>query len=306
MSITIRLLSLLLLLWTLPSDASTRVGVYAIIDEVALEPADLEPERILISGVFVVPQPISSGLHQAPARGHLYFSLNPDSPQATRTDWRHLQASAGTGRVIGFGQYWMPCSQSRLLDLPETASSNCSLEVEVHAERVPSPEPYPAPSSEGIVTAFDSGDDICPRFGRSSGRIVAELREMHSPGIAQDEPPVCPERIGLVSNSTLDRVFLEQGRAPAWAADAEALILRRLTEAPSLRLSSLTVECRDTICHIDLVFPTLAYQNDAGNRLAADALKDLPGFSSGAKIVPSHNAPSMAYYIQRRKVPDSN
>jgi hypothetical protein len=103
MSITIRLLSLLLLLWTLPSDASTRVGVYAIIDEVALEPADLEPERILISGVVVVPQPISSGLHQAPARGHLYFSLNPDSPQATRTDWRHLQASAGTGRVIGFG-----------------------------------------------------------------------------------------------------------------------------------------------------------------------------------------------------------
>ena len=70
MSVALRLLALCagLGLLTTQSTASTRVGIYAIIDEVAFEPSDLEAE-IWISGVFVVPQPISSGLHQRPSRG---------------------------------------------------------------------------------------------------------------------------------------------------------------------------------------------------------------------------------------------
>src|SRR6185436_5152703 len=49
---------------TTQSLASTRVAVYAIVDDVEFEPSSFEPERVWISGVFVVPVPISSGLHE--------------------------------------------------------------------------------------------------------------------------------------------------------------------------------------------------------------------------------------------------
>ena len=61
---------------TTQSLASTRVAVYAIVDSIEFEPSSFEPERAWISGVFVVPVPISSGLHAKPARGHLYLRLD--------------------------------------------------------------------------------------------------------------------------------------------------------------------------------------------------------------------------------------
>ena len=91
--------------------ASTRVAVYAVVDAIELEPSSFEPDRAWISGVFVVPVPISSGLHAEPARGHLYFSVNPTDPAATRRDWEALRAVAGTGTPVGFGQYWTSCSR---------------------------------------------------------------------------------------------------------------------------------------------------------------------------------------------------
>ena len=281
MNTTIRMLTLCLGLGllTTQSVASTRVGIYAIIDDVTFEPSDFEPERVRISGVFVVPRPISSGLHEPPVRGYLYFRLNPDAPMSTRTDWKALQKVAGTGQVVGFGQYWMPCSnarEKRPSSLP--ANSNCSLEVSVRTDRsAATPEPYPMPSSEGVVTTFRVDDDICPRFGRASVQIVFDLREAHSPGIVQSAPAVCAERIGLISSSDLDSAFVAQGRDPEWADATETLITQRLARAPSLALSELGVECRDTVCHVHLVFPSREYQEASGNRLAADALNELPG-----------------------------
>ena len=119
-------------LWATPSAASTRVGIYAIIDEVTFEPPDREPDRVWISGTFVVPSPISSGDHGAPTHGHLYFSLNPNAREVTRNEWAVLGKAAGTGEVVGFGEYWMSCARihvtdSRLRGLPPEA--NCSFEV---------------------------------------------------------------------------------------------------------------------------------------------------------------------------------
>ena len=292
-----------LVLSATPSMASTRVAVYAVIDEVAFEPSDREPDRVLISGTFVVPVAISSGDHARPSRGLLYFSLNPDAPGPTRTDWRALRKAAGTGEVVGFGQYWMPCSHAtdpRIRSLP--AETNCSLDVRVQTDRTQAiAEPYPAPSSEGVVTAFDDHDDICPRFGRPSVRIVAELREAHSPGGVRNEPRACKEWIGLVASSSLERTFPTQTRDADWARSAETLILRRLTEAQGLALAELGVECRDTICHVRLTFPTKEYQQAMGNRLWADALDALPGFEPGGQFVPSETDATMDTYIQRRK-----
>ena len=240
-----------------PSLASTRVGIYAIIDDVKLEPSDREPDRAWISGTFVVPTAVSSGEHGAPTHGHLYLSVNPDATVSTRNDWEALRKAAGTGKVVGFGQYWMSCTRSRmsyvrLEDAPKDA--NCSFEVDVQSDYTRAvAAPYPAPSSEGVVAVFDSQDDLCPRFGRSSGQIVAELRQAH--GGARTEPPVCKDWVGLVGSSELERTFGTQARNAEWADVTETLLLRRLTQAQGLQLLELGVECRDTISHIRLAYP---------------------------------------------------
>jgi hypothetical protein len=291
---------------TTASLASTRVAVYAIIDDIELEPSTLEPERIWMSGTFAVPQPISSGLHVAPASGHLYLSLDPSQAAAMRADWEALRANAGTGRVVGFGEYWMRCSQVRSVPLPplppDKKDANCSAEITVidTDKTRATPEPYPKPSTEGVVTVFDTSDDICPRFGEPSVQIVAKLRELHSPGSAHQEPAVCVERIGLVDNSDLDTVFVAQKREAEWAGATEALLLKRIADVPGLRLSDLRVECRDTICHIRAAFPTAEYQEATGNRLVAKALNELPVFAPGGKVLPSRNEPTVDYYFQRR------
>jgi hypothetical protein len=152
--------------------ASTSSGVFAIVDEVALEPTDSAPERIRIAGVFVVPVPVSSGLHQPPARGYLYFSLNPAMAEAMRKEWADLKAVAGTGQVVGFGEYWV--------QTPHTTygTMNQSLVVHVHKEgESPAPEPYPVP--KGIVKTFDTEADANPRFGEMSSVIIARLRQAY-------------------------------------------------------------------------------------------------------------------------------
>ena len=98
----------------------------------------------------------------------------------------------------------------------------------------------------------------------------------------------------------MDWAFVEQPRDAEWADATEALILKRISDAPGLRLSDLRVECRDTICHIRAAFPTRDYQEATGNRLVAEALNDMPGFARGGKIIPPRNAPTIDYYFQRR------
>jgi len=217
--------------------ASTRVAVYAIVDAIDFEPSSFEPERAWISGIFVVPVPISSGLHAEPARGHLYLSLDSANAAATRADWEALRANAGTGRVVGFGEYWMRCSLVRSApQLPPNAeNANCSAEITVvEADRTrATPEPYPKPSREGVVTVFDNNDDVCPRFGQSSVEIIANLREAHSPGSAPDKPPICEERIGLVDealpgpSAVFEEAVLEYATRLATHADHPTLLERK-------------------------------------------------------------------------------
>jgi hypothetical protein len=299
---------LALALASTPSFASTRVAIYAIIDDIAFEPSDLEPDRVWISGVFVVPQAISSGLHQPPARGHLYFGLYAANPDATRADWEALRAAAGTGQVVGFGQYWMPCSslpsQAALgRSFPGPADANCSFEatVETTDRTRAMTQPYPAPSEDGVVKVFDDSDDLCPRFGQPSVQIIADLREAHSPGSARGDVPPCVERIGLLASSDLDTAFAQQPREGGWADETETLILRRFADAEGLQLADLNVQCRETVCRIHVAFPSAAYQEATGDQLAGRALRDLPGFAAGGRIDRRHDAPMYDYYIQRRK-----
>ena len=160
---------LLLLLAPSPAFAkNVSLGIYGVIDQVTFEPDGNSPALVRISGVFVVPVPMSSGDYRPPQRGYLYFQIRPGTEQSARKDWSELKALAGTGEVVGFGQYWVPN--------PDDPSGNPhhSLEVTVHTgnDRV-SPELYPLPNRKGVAT---HGDQTDPKFDK----IAAELQRLHS------------------------------------------------------------------------------------------------------------------------------
>jgi hypothetical protein len=129
------------------------IGIYAVIDKVTFEPDGPSPNFIRISGVFVIPVPISSGQYKSPQRGYLYFRIRPGMEQTTRKDWNELKTVAGTGRAVGFGQYWVP--------IPNDPEGNGyqSLEARVHTDgEAASPEVYPLPHPKGIVKSGDKED----------------------------------------------------------------------------------------------------------------------------------------------------
>lgn len=288
------------------AEADASAGIFAILDEVVLEPSHLDPDRVRLRGIFVIPQPRSSGLHRPPERGELYFSLNPDNPDASRADWQALHAASGTGDVVAFAEYWTPTSLDQLpgqipIQKFANVSSNTSLVVTVHTAESPVlPEPYPIPNRAGVLTRFNSEEQLCPRFGASSSEIVAGLWEAYDPGRAHPELPVCSARIGLIDSGNLDTSFFEQTRDADWAGATEAMLHRRIADA-SVEVLQLTVECRYTICYLGFIYPSLQYQIDVGNRLTADLLDDLSEFARGAKIRPASGAAATReFWIQRR------
>lgn len=182
--------------------ADTSAGIFAILDEVTLEPSELNPERVRLKGAFVIPQPISSGLHLAPRQGELYFSVNPEFADETRSDWKALAAAAGTGQVVAFAEYWAQIDPGSMLrQMPENlrrsmkssgSSYNTSLVVTLHTDAAPAePETYPRPNRLGVITSFDADYQLCPRFGASSSEIIASLWQAHDPELARPELPGC-------------------------------------------------------------------------------------------------------------------
>lgn len=144
------------------------IGIYAIIDRVTFEPTAGPPSSVRISGVFVVPVPMSSGNYRSPQKGYLYFRIASGTEQATRRDWSELKTLAGSGKVMGFGQYWVPDP-----DDPQ-GNSHRSLEVTVHADgELATPDVYAFPRLEGVteVGVGGTGDDA------HSDQIAAQLRE---------------------------------------------------------------------------------------------------------------------------------
>jgi len=143
------------------------IGIYGVIDRVTFEPDDTSPNLVRISGVFVVPVPVSSGHYKTPQRGYLYFRIRPGMEQATRNDWNGLKSVAGTGQVVGFAQYWVPNPDDPY------GNPHHSLEVSVHSDReAASPEGYPLPNLKGIVGRGDKED---PDFDKIAAQLQKAL-----------------------------------------------------------------------------------------------------------------------------------
>jgi hypothetical protein len=138
------------------------IGIYGVIDQVTFDPQGPLPNMVRISGVFVVPVPMSSGLYQAPQPGYLYFRIPPGREREARKDWNELRKFAGTGQVVGFTSYWVP-------------KPNHSLEVRVHTDGdTASPVAYPLAHPKGIVKAGDQND---PDFDK----IAVQLQKASRP-----------------------------------------------------------------------------------------------------------------------------
>lgn len=159
---------LLLLAPTAVFAKNVSIGIYAVVDQVTFEPDGASPNLVRISGVFVVPVPMSSGDYRTPQRGYLHFQSRPGMEQASRKDWSELKSIAGTGQVVGFAQYWVPNPGDPY------GNPHHSLEVTVHAGNdAASPDSYPLPNLKGIVTHGDKGD---PDFDKIAAQLQKALR----------------------------------------------------------------------------------------------------------------------------------
>jgi tetratricopeptide (TPR) repeat protein len=142
----------------------SNIGIYAVVDQVTFDQDGASPNVIRISGIFVVPVPMSSDSYAAPQRGYLYFRVAPGEERAARTDWNSLKLVAGTGRVVGFASYWAPD--------PKDPNGHRALEVRVRTKGdVGPPDVYPVIHPDGVVEAGDQD----PHF---DGEVAARLQEL--------------------------------------------------------------------------------------------------------------------------------
>ena len=102
-------------LWLVGARASGPIGVYTLVDKVTFEPNAEHPQRIRISGVFILssvpdgcgsPSNPCSTSYGSPQRGYLYYSLPDRGAEEALREWADLKSLAGTREVAGFGSGW--------------------------------------------------------------------------------------------------------------------------------------------------------------------------------------------------------
>jgi hypothetical protein len=220
------------------------IGIYAIVDRVTFEPGAGPPNSVRICGVFVVPVPASSGNYRTPQRGYLYFRIAPGTEQATRRDWSELKTLAGSGKVAGFGQYWVPNP-----DDPQ-GNPHHSLEVAVHAEGdVASPDVYPLPRLEGVteVKVGDKGSD--PRSDEIAAQLALEKSEPCHHDMLMNESVLPPHRETTMPKEPDPELAQSIGQAVLRAAEsyeretgkaASTIIIRLTGKLPNPSDTSLS------------------------------------------------------------------
>jgi len=83
--------------------ASDRIGVYAVVEKVVLEPSDADPQRIQIWGAFAQAVTTNPNDYGDPQRGYLYYTCPAGKTTTCRNEWADLKSVAGKGTGVGFG-----------------------------------------------------------------------------------------------------------------------------------------------------------------------------------------------------------
>lgn len=122
--------------------ASDMVGVYGVVEKVAMEPNEKAPERIQIWGAFALAEGRGSTYGTA-QRGYLYYSCPSGQESICRKEWSDLKSIAGKNTAAGFGMRYKPAGRIRKAD-----------------EKVASSDPYPIGMGVILVdNGVDRGSD---------------------------------------------------------------------------------------------------------------------------------------------------
>jgi hypothetical protein len=125
------------------TQASGPVAVYALVDKVTFEPNADHPDRIQISGTFIlssVPDGCGSAsnpcstTYSSPQSGYLYCSLPDQRSDQALHEWADVKSVAGTRQVVGFGGGWF----------------RNDLKVRKTGEKPDSPQPWPV-NNNGVM-----------------------------------------------------------------------------------------------------------------------------------------------------------
>lgn len=134
--------------------ASDMVGVYAVIDKVAIEPSDAAPQRIQIWGAFALADQKSGSLYGPAQRGYLYYSCPAGQESTCRTEWDDLKSVAGKNTGVGFGARYRDTGRIRKAD-----------------EKPASPDVY---TIERGVVRLSAGHDSLPVIDRIKAALRAQ------------------------------------------------------------------------------------------------------------------------------------
>jgi hypothetical protein len=74
----------------------------------------------------------------------------------------------------------------------------------------------------------------------------------------------------------------------------------RIAQSPGLELTTLRIECRESVCRIDFIFPTQEYLQTAGGQMAMAALNGTPGYTTGGLILVGGDG-TLTCYVRLRE-----
>jgi hypothetical protein len=210
--------------------ASDRTGIYAVIDEVVLEPDRDAPERIRIRGAFAVAR--DQREYTDAQLGVLYFHLDEKKPEECRLEWKDLESLAGKGACVAFGARHreLPKEVVPLGEEPKKTSvyplgidssgagglrklegfSVYTPIRQLHAlprPKTPAPGVQVAPGKVRLVATNVSAKDF------PGARYVFELR---GPGGARETSP--PLEPGKAETAWTPELALRAGAAYTWSA----------------------------------------------------------------------------------------
>jgi hypothetical protein len=133
--------------------------------------------------------------------------------------------------------------------------------------------------------------------------------EERAPSADDDPPnvdsndPVTDQRTAMTAAasaaSALARTFLSESRDRSWADTAEAELGSRIAQAPGLKLTTLRIECRETVCRMYFTFPARE-EVQAGGPLVMAAVNGTPGYKTGGLILLGEDG-TLTYYVRLRE-----
>jgi hypothetical protein len=99
------------------------------------------------------------------------------------------------------------------------------------------------------------------------------------------------------SSLDLKQQFSMEGRSTSWAPTTEARILDEVAQVDRLSLTTLNVECRETVCELRMTFPS--GDDLSASRESLLALEQIDSFRRVVSTVVMGPSPEANFYFER-------